>query len=179
MKKYLAIGSKFIILGLASAFEMFESYTFFTFIMPPEKYFLAFLGFGLTTPAMFAYMLLFKFEPKPTSMKKTISLAMMIICVIGGVLTAGFGVTLEGMAKSGYTFNQEDIDFMAFAISVLIAVHCLAMIAYFTGDEIIKAFGDEDGDGIPNIVDRHDNRRPAMASETETPRPTKPQQGRE
>jgi hypothetical protein len=167
MKKYMALGAKFAILGLASAFEMFESYSFFTFIMPPEKYFMAFLGFGLTTPAMFGYMLLFKFEAD-TKLKKTISLAMMLVCVIGGVITAGFGMMVEGMARTGYAFAQSDIDFMAFAIGILIAVHCIAMILYFVGDEIAEAWKDEDGNGVPDIFEGK-KARPVMASEVSRP----------
>jgi hypothetical protein len=40
----------------------------------------------------------------------------------------------------------------------------LCLIAFFAGDHIIKAFGDDDGDGIPNWRDTKDNRVYAQTS---------------
>jgi len=79
---------------------------------------------------------------------------MLIICVGGELLTAGFGMQVETFANGGFTLTQDDFKFMVIVVQILGLAHGLAMLLYFAGDQIFELFQDEDKDGIPNLFDR-------------------------
>jgi hypothetical protein len=134
------------------AFMGLQSLNFFTFVFPPEQWYYAYLGFGLTSLAVLAYLFIFLFDAD-TPLRKTIGITMMIVSLLGEVMTAGYGIELEAQVKTGLTLAQSDYDFMVMIVKLLGFAHGIALIAYFAGDKIAEAFGDEDGDGVPNVID--------------------------
>jgi hypothetical protein len=146
---FLKIGLAVIVLS----FEITLSLEFFTFVYPPEKWYMAYLGLGLTSGAMLVYMYLFAFDTK-SNLQKVLSLLMMVASIFAAIITAGFGMQVEAWNKAGFVMAQSDIDFMILAIRLLLFVHGIVLALYFTGDKIVTALGDDDGDGIPNFVDK-------------------------
>ena len=145
----------FLKLGLAAvviAFEVTQSIEFFTFVYPEDKWYMAYLGLGLTSGAMLIYMYIFAFDAK-TNLQKMLSLVMMIASIFGAIASAGFGMQVEAWKKSGLSMSASDIDFMVLAIRLLLFVHAGVLALYFTGDKIVAVLGDDDGDGVPNIID--------------------------
>ena len=128
------------------------SLEFFSFVYPPEKWYLAYMGLGLTSGAMMVYMYLFAFDTK-TNLQKMLALVMMIASIIAAIVTAGFGMQVEVWKKSGFEMAQSDIDFMILVIRMLLFVHGVVLAMYFTGDKVVAALGDDDGDGVPNFID--------------------------
>lgn len=153
MKKILGFGFQAALYLGVLAFEMIESANFFFFAFKDEQWYLAYLGFFLTSIAVLLYFYDFKFFAD-TKLKKTVALSMMILCAVGSVVTAGFGFNVAANQHTGFNFKPEEISAMTLAIQVLIGLHILALIVYNAGDAIYEAFTDDDGDGIPNFLDR-------------------------
>jgi hypothetical protein len=64
---------------------------------------------------------------------------------------------------------------MYMLVGVLAIAHAVSLVIKFAGQQIYEAFQDDDKDGIPNIIDRKDNRKPqpqmkVYASEDEAPK---------
>lgn len=142
----LALGAVVLVyLGL-------HTINFFMFTFPPDQQYLAWLGFGLTGGAMIGYLITFMWSAD-TQLKKGISVLMMLVSGIGEILAAGFGMTIEAWTRMGWTMTQQDFDTMLLAIRVLAFAHALALVVYIAGDKIKELLSDEDGDGVPNIID--------------------------
>lgn len=156
-KKMIAAGAKVILVAVVMAFLGLHSFNFFQFTFPPDQWYYAFLGFGLTSGGVVIYLLMFKWE-QGTKMQKTISLIMLVVSVIGELLTAGFGMQVEGLKNAGYTMTSDDYKLMILVIQGLGLFHGVALLIYFAGNDIARLFADDDGDGIPNIFDPVDNR---------------------
>lgn len=152
MKKILGLFLKVLLAIVVLVFLASESIAFFSFIFPPEKWYLAYTGFGLTSLSFLGYMYLFLYDAD-TKLKKTVALVMMLVGLAGELLTAGFGMQVEAWNQAGYTMLESDIDFMVLAIQALMLFHGVALIAYWIGDSIAQAFKDDDGDGVPNFLD--------------------------
>jgi hypothetical protein len=125
---------------------------FFMFTFPPEQWYLAGLGFGLTGGGAIVYLIIFLWEAD-TVLKKWTALIMTFVCFVGEVLAAGFGMQIEAWARNGWTMTQTDFDMMLLAIRVLAFIHALALVVYVAGDKVGELFGDHDGDGVINAVD--------------------------
>lgn len=138
------------------AFEMIESLNFFTFAFRGDQWYLAYLGFFMTSIATLIYFYMFKFIAD-TTVKKATAISMMVVCAIGSVITAGYGFNVAANEKTGFTFTQSEIDAMILAVQLLIGLHILALIVYNAADGIMEAFSDTDGDGVPNIIDKTPN----------------------
>lgn len=151
---------------VVAAFLAMHSINLFTFVFPIDQQQWAWMGFGLTGGGAVGYLVLFLWLAQ-TKLQKVISFSMMIICAIGEVLAAIFGMQIEGWKKSGWELAQGDVQTMLMVIGILAILHFFALIAHFAGDKIIEMFGDEDGDGIPNYADddykatKPDQRRPS------------------
>jgi len=168
-KKMLGGGAKIILVAVVLLFLGLQSLNFFEFVFPADQWYYAYLGFGLTSVGVIFYLVVFK-NDADTPMKRTIAAVMMIVCVIGELLTAGFGMQVEGFQNLGYSLTQDEFQFMIIAVQIMALAHGLALVLYFAGDDLFTLFRDDDGDGVPNIVDP-DYRRtptPVMASETES-----------
>jgi len=153
MKKIIAMILKVLLAVVVLIFLGTESIGFFSFVFPPEKWYMAYTGFGLTSLSFLIYLYLFIYDAD-SDMKRVISLIMMAVGLIGELVTAGFGMQVEAWAQTGYVMTQSDIDFMVLAVQALMLFHGIALIGYWIGDSIVKAFKDDDKDGIPNIFDK-------------------------
>lgn len=152
VKKIFGFGVKVFLALVVLAFLGLQSLNFFSFVFPPEQWYYAYLGFGLTSGAVIAYLVIFSTD-SDTPLRKAVAIGMLVVSVIGELLTAGFGMQLEAWKRTGFQLAQSDYDFMVIAVQLLGFAHAIAMILYFAGDKIIEALGDADGDGIPNFID--------------------------
>lgn len=157
VKKFLATGFKFLIAAAVLVFLGAESLNFFTYTTPKDQPYLAYLGFGLTSIAFIGYMIIFLWDAD-TPLKKSIALIMMVVCLFGELATAGFGMQINAWQKNGFTLTQDAFDTMIMFVRVLGMAHGIALVGYFAGEQIISAFKDDDGDGVPNAFDGIDNR---------------------
>ena len=168
IKKLIGGGIKVLIAVVVLLFLGLKSLDFFTFTTPPEQWYLAYLGFGLTSGGVIAYLLIFMWEAD-TPLRKTVSIVMLAVCVLGELATAGFGMQIDAWKQGGYQMTEADFSFMVIVVQLLGFAHALALLAYVAGDKLAEAFGDEDGDGIPNYRDRDYKKmqmRPAYTKDT-------------
>jgi hypothetical protein len=170
----IGVAAKILVSGIVLLFLGLQSLNFFYFVFPTDQWFYAYLGFGLTSGGVILYLLMFKLDSDNSKFKKTVAVSMMVICVIGEILTAGFGMQIEGLQKLGYTMSESDYDFMILAVQLLALLHGIALIAYFSGDDIAELFDDDDQDGVPNYRDKDWRKRPqqqthAFASDEKAP----------
>ena len=139
-----------------------------TFAGQDEIY--AWLGLLLTSGGAIIWLYIF-LNLADTPIRKAVTLIMMAVALIGEFATAGFDMYMTG---SGVVLAPEDIKIMSTVVAGLGLLAGGALVAYAAGDAIVKAFADDDGDGIPNAFDKHDNRkdgqkgmRPAYSYEQE------------
>ena len=178
VKKWIGLLVKVLVAVVVFAFMALKSIDFFTFATPAEQWYYAYLGFGLTGGGVIAYLVVFAWDAD-TQLRKTVALVMLFVCIIGELLTAGFGLQIDTWRKIGYQMTADDFKVMILAVQILGFAHAAALVAYTVGDRIGEALADDDGDGIPNFADRTDNRqqskkpantpaqRPAYAANTE------------
>lgn len=152
VKKYIGAGIKVLIAAVVFAFLGLKSLDFFTFTTPADQWFYAYLGFGLTGGGVIAYLLVFMWDAD-TDLKKTVAIVMLAVCIIGELATAGFGLQIDAWEKIGYQMTESDFSAMVLAVQLLGFAHAAALVVYTAGDAIGNAFGDHDGDGVPNFRD--------------------------
>ena len=171
MKKWFAMGIKVMLSGMIFIFLANSTIKFFDFIVPTDAGELAiykYLGIGLTGGGMLGYLGLFLWD-EGTKLKKTIALVMMMICLVGELFTAGFGMQVSEWKRAGVAFDQVTVNYMLLAVQVLALAHGLALIGYFAGEEIAIAWGDHDADGVPNIIDPYYKRAKAANKTDQRP----------
>lgn len=160
----------FAVILVVAAFLAMHSINLFTFVFPVDQQQWAWMGFGLTGGGAIGYLVLFLWLAH-SKLQKVISFAMMVICSIGEVLAAIFGMQIEGWEKSGWQLQQHEVQSMLMVIGILAILHFFALITHFAGDKIIEMFSDDDGDGVPNAFD--DDYKPAQQSKPKAkPQPT-------
>jgi hypothetical protein len=170
-KRFLASALKFVLLSVVAAFLALHSINLFRFVFPADQQYLAWLGFGLTGFGAIAYLIMFLWEGS-TVLQRSVSLAMAVICSIGEVLAALFGMQIESWTKAGFTLTENDFTSMLMVIGLLSIAHFFALIAYFAGDKIGELFADEDKNGIPDAFERKNkkhNPQPAFAQTVQQP----------
>lgn len=181
VKRIFGQGVKVILALVVFAFLGLHSLRFFEFTFPPDQWYYAYLGFGLTGGGVVGYLVLMMTGDADTDVKKAVTLAMLVVSVLGELATAGFGMQVEAWKAANLSLSPDDFQFMVLAVQALGLAHGLALIAYVAGDKIGEALADDDGDGTPNIIDRDYKRKPrpqmeparSFNSETEAD-PTKP-----
>ncbi len=124
-----------------------------TFAGQDEIY--AWLGLLLTSGGAVIWLYIF-LNLADTPIRKAVTLIMMAVALIGEFATAGFDMYMTG---AGVVLAPEDIKMMSTVVAGLGLLAGGALVAYAAGDAIVKAFADDDGDGIPNAFDKHDNRK--------------------
>ena len=172
-----AIGmvTKVVVIAAVLMFLGVQSYAFFGFIFPDDKWYVAMLGFGLTSGGVVAYLIMLKTDAK-TPLQKTVAAFMMAVSLIGEMATAAFGMQIEGWREMGYTMTSSEFDWMIIVITGLGILHGLASVVYIAGEDIAELFADEDGDGIPNFADKdYTKKQRAYAEDVSKPDPTKRQ----
>jgi hypothetical protein len=147
---------KIVLAIVVFAFLGLKSIDFFLFTTPPEKWYLAYFGFGLTGGGVIGYLIILMWDAD-TVLKRFISILMLAVCVIGELTTAGFGLQIEAWKKSGLALAQTDFDAMVLAVQLLGFAHAGALIAYYAGDTIAKAFRDDNKNGIPDWLEKKQN----------------------
>jgi hypothetical protein len=152
VKHYVGAGFKVIIALIVILFLGLKSLDFFYFVTPADQWYYAYLGFGLTGGGVIAYLIIFLWDAD-SALKKSIAISMLIFCVLGELASAGFGLQINAWKAGGYGLKESDFNSMILVIQLLGFVHAMALIGYVAGDPIRLAFGDEDGDGIPNMID--------------------------
>jgi hypothetical protein len=177
-KKMLASALKYFLIAIVAVFTALLSFNFWQWTFPPDQWYFAILGFGLTGGGTVVYLVMLLWDDN-TNLRNTISLVMLIVSIIGELVTAGFGIKVETWTRAGFAPTQQDFEFMTMAVQVLLLFHFLAIVVYFAGDKIAEMFGDADGDGVRNYRDRDYQPRPQNAprSRQEAPRATQQQQG--
>lgn len=156
-KGLFAFGFEGIVILGVLAFLAVHSINLFGFVFPPEQQYLRYLGFTLTGLAAIAYLFMFLFKAK-TTLQKVVTLAMTVVCSLGEVLAALFGMQIEAWKKANLQMTEQDFQSMLMVIGILAIAHFLAFVLYYAGDRIIAVLKDEDGDGTPDAFDAIDNR---------------------
>lgn len=152
VKGFVGAGFKIVIALVVIAFLGLKSLDFFYFVTPTDQWYYAYLGFGLTGGGVIAYMVIFLWDAN-TALKKAIAIIMLAFCVIGELASAGFGLQINAWRAGGYALTESDFNSMILVIQLLGFVHAMALIGYVAGDPIMRAFGDDDGDGVINALD--------------------------
>lgn len=158
VKKFFGYGAMVVVSVIVLAFLGLHSLTFFEFTFPDSQSFYAYLGFGLTSGGVVAYLVMLV-TVSDTPLKKGIAITMLSISIIGELLTAGFGMQVEAWKTAGFSLTEKDFSFMILCVQILSLFHGLALIGHFAGDAIAQAFADDDKDGIPNVFDK-DSKKP-------------------
>jgi DNA-binding transcriptional regulator of glucitol operon len=147
---------KIVLAIVVFAFLGLKSIDFFLFTTPPDKWYLAYFGFGLTGGGVIGYLIILMWDAD-TVLKRFISILMLAVCVIGELTTAGFGLQIEAWKKSGLALAETDFDSMVLAVQLLGFAHAGALIAYYAGDTIAKAFRDDNKNGVPDWMEKKQN----------------------
>ena len=175
MKKYLSYLSVAVLVLTVAIFMGQHSIEFFTNTFSAENSSMGVLGYMLTGGGFFLWLMIFLWNSK-TKLQKTTAFVMMAICLFGELGTALFNMYMHTIADAGFSLTESDVKGIYLLIGVLTMAHGVSLVIKFAGEEVIRAFQDDDGDGIPNIIDRKDNRqqnqqrpqqRPAYAANTE------------
>ena len=153
VKKLFGSAIKIIIAATVFVFLGMKSIDFFLFTTPADKWFYAYLGFGLTGGGVIAYLVIFLWDAD-SALKKMVAIVMLGVCIIGELATAGFGLQIDTWEKTGISMLDSDFQAMVLAVQLLGFAHAAALVAYVAGDKIAEALGDDDGDGIPNVIDK-------------------------
>lgn len=151
-KKFIGALIKIVLAAVVLVYLGLHTINFFTFTFPPDQWYLAWLGFGLTGGGLIGYLVVFLWDAD-SQLKRTVALLMILVCGVGEVLAAGFGMQIEAWARQGWQMTQQDFDMMLLAVRALAFAHFVALTVYIAGDKIGEMFGDHDKDGIPNWRD--------------------------
>jgi hypothetical protein len=151
-KKIVGALVKVVLAAVVLVYLGLHTINFFMYTFPPEQWYLSWLGFGLTGGGLIGYLVVFLWDAD-TQLKKTTALLMVVVCGVGEVLAAGFGMQIEAWAKNGWTMTEQDFNMMLLAIRALAFAHFIALTVYVAGDKVGEMFGDHDGDGVPNWRD--------------------------
>lgn len=142
--------------GLFAAAVVFSflallSWQFFTFIFQGDFQYYAPLAFGLTGGSALLAVIIIKSGHADTKIRKVAALAMLLVGTVGELITAGYGVQVEGLLKQGITTTTlEMTNAMANTIKALGFVHALILFAFYLYDDINAWFADENQNGIPD-----------------------------
>jgi hypothetical protein len=169
MKKaigYLAVG---LLTVTVSIFLGQHSIEFFMSTFSKENQSMGILGYMLTGGGFFMWLFIFLWLPGKQYERAT-ALIMMVICLAGELGTAIFNMYAKTVTDNGFSLTEGDIKTMYMLVGVLAVAHAISLLVKFAGEGIYQAFQDDDNDGIPNIIDRKDNRMKSYASEVEAPK---------
>lgn len=153
-KDIFGIAVEIIMALIVFWFMWSQSLEFFVFVFPAEKWYLAWLGLGLTGGGLLGYFIILKRGRADTSAKRFITLSMIVVCLVGELAAAGFGMQVEAFKKSGMDPNPEFIELMVNVVRVLGLFHGLALIGFFGWDDIAAAWNDKNANGIPDWQER-------------------------
>lgn len=159
LKKLFGTGAKLLVAATVFSFLAIQSWNFFTFIFSQAQWYYAFLGFGLTGGGATLYFVVIKTGDADTPIKKGVALAMLLVCTIGELLTAGFGMQVEAWRSAGSAITPEALGFWIASVQVLGFAHAIALFLYYLYDDVRVWFADSDGNGRP---DGFEQRKPKI-----------------
>ncbi len=140
----LAIGAKGIVALVVAAYLGIQSLNFFQFTFPAKQQIYSYMGFGLTGGGLLAYILILKFGAK-SSVERITSVVMIVICLVGELATAGFGMQVEAFRTMGIALTESELVTMIWIIRGLAFFHAFALIVMLVGEEFVSAFGKDGG----------------------------------
>jgi len=149
-KDIFGIAVEIIMAVIVFWFMWSQSLEFFTFVFPADRWYLAWLGLGLTGGGLIGYFIILKRGRANTPAKRFITLTMLVVCLVGELAAAGFGMQVEAITKAGQKVNPEVIDLMVNVVRGLGLFHGLALIGFFGWDDIAAAWNDKNANGIPD-----------------------------
>jgi hypothetical protein len=167
MKKYLGYFMVIIAILPVAAFLGIHEMAFFNNTFSEDNQSMAPLGYMLTGGGVFVWIGILLWNAK-SGLQKAISLIMIVVCVIGALSAALFNMYMVTMEDAGFMLTKNEIKSMTLLIGILAIMHMIALIMELAGEHIIQAWNDDDGDGIPNFLDRHDNRKQTRTFAGET-----------
>ena len=171
MKKYISYLSVAVLVVTVAIFLGQHSIEFFTNTFSADNSSMGVLGYALTGGGVYLWLMIFLWLSK-TKLEKTTAFVMMVISLLGELGTAIFNMYMHTIADAGFSLTESDIKGVYLLVGVLAVAHGVSLIIKFAGEEVINAFKDDDGDGIPNIIDRKDNRQqPKQPANTPAQRP--------
>jgi len=135
---FAGAGKTVIILVVLASLGL-HTLNFFAWTFPEAQAIYRPLGFGLTGGAFIVYVLVFKYGAK-TDLKRFVALSMIIICGLGELAAAGFGMQIEAYTNAGIQLTAKSIDLMIWAIRILGGIHAVALVLDFIGDDIGEAW---------------------------------------
>ena len=138
--RMLGYGAKITVAMVVVVFLAVQSLNFFAFIFPPEQVVYSYLGLGLTGGGLIAYLMILKWTAD-TDLRKAVALVMLVVCLVGELAVAGFGMQVEAWEARGLALTAQDLTNMIWIVRVLALAHAVALILDFVGDEIISALG--------------------------------------
>ncbi len=153
VKKWIGLILKIGLALVAATFAGAESMNFFNFVFPADQWYLSYTAFAMTMGAMFVYLYLLLNDAE-TPLQRTVALIMMLVGLAGEIFSAGFGMQIESWKKAGFALAESDFDFMILVVRIMIAVQGLALMLYWTGDQIFELLKDDDKDGKANYRDK-------------------------
>lgn len=139
LQKFLGYTALAGVIAIVGSFLALQSINGFVFIFKDEQQFFAWLGFGLTGGGLVLYIPVFKWIAR-TPIQQGTALIMIIICALGELIVAGYGMRIESFAKAGIQLTETDIENMILAIQALGLVHGIALILEVVGTDIETAF---------------------------------------
>jgi len=92
---------------------------------------------GTFTSRLLATSSVTRFPTKPLGPLKN---AMLGVCLIGELATAGFGMQVSGFEDAGMQLTRSELSMMVWVVRGLGFLHALALILAVAGDDIISAF---------------------------------------
>jgi len=180
MAKLIGLALKIALATMVAVLLGSETMNFAYFIVPADKWYLAYTIFGLTMGAFVVYLYLL-LKDAETSLQKTVALIMTGVGLVGELATAGFGMQIEGWKKLGWTLTPADYDFMILAIRIIMLIHGLALMLYWFGDRIFEIIEEASGNDInkDGKIGKQNNRstKPANAPRKPLPAPRQAGQG--
>ena len=93
VKQLLGASAEWLIIMVVAAFLAMQSIEFWKFVTPDDKPLWVWFGFGLTGGGMIAYLMIIMWRAD-TAFKKYIAIAMLVVCTLGELATAGFGIKI-------------------------------------------------------------------------------------
>jgi len=154
MKKW--IGSFLIVLAIVPVVIFLGKHEFAFFDNTLGKdgdSYMSLFGYMMTGGGVFVWIGILLWHAK-SGMQKAISFIMVGVCGVGSLAVALFNIYQETMMEAGFSLTVEEIKTMTFIVGVLATAHFLSLVMELAGEAIITAWQDDDGDGVPNIIDK-------------------------
>ena len=149
-----------------------HSLSFFKFTFTAQNQIYSWLGLLLTSGGAIGWLVVFETLAK-TNLRRGIALTMMVVGILGEMATAVFDMQYSAQYGTGFQFKVEELNQMTMLVGILGALTGLALIMFFSGDNIIEAFTkDENKNGVPDWMEKKNKEQ----NQQQNQRPQQPSQ---